>query len=378
MKNLNLVIILICCSCTFGAFRAEAQYTEVNIDTLIQELGIRESREPSRDMEGWSRPKKITMQFSPLAETGFGSKQWLLEVADGVKVEFVRGGDELRKSIVDSDAYFGGCSEVILSGKELDYIHIGSAGIDRCTAIPELKSSKLIATNTAKVHSETIAEHSIALMLALARNIATAIEAQAKSEWSRSSMEDVSKNIALKDKTILILGLGGIGTQVASRAHSLGMRVIGTRNSSRNGPDYVDYVGLSDETNELAKQADVVVNALPLTSTTRGIAGTDFFNNLKKGSYYISVGRGPTTDTEALMAALKNGKLNGAGLDVTDPEPLPKGHELWSMPNVIITPHVAGWSDLTTRNRAMVIRENLRRYIQGEKLINMVDLARGY
>jgi D-2-hydroxyacid dehydrogenase (NADP+) len=375
MKRLYIIIVVFS---VLNCFHAFGQITDPDVNLLIHELGINESEVASRDMPGWSRPKKVTMQFSPKFETGFGSKQWMLEVADGVEIEFVQGESETEESIVDSDVYIGGCHNVIMAGKNLDYIHISSAGIDRCESIPGLKTSKLIATNNAKVHSVTIAEHSIALMLALTRNLSGFHDLQMKSQWNRGRFADNSKSIAVNGKTMLVLGLGGIGTQVASRGYNLGMRVIGTRNSSRNGPDYVEYVGLSDETVELAKQADVVVNALPLTNSTRGIVGADFFNNLKEGSYYISVGRGKTTDTEALIAALKSGKLGGAGLDVTDPEPLPKNHELWSIPNVIITQHTAGRSDLTARNSLMIIRENLRRYIQGEKLLNMVDLVRGY
>ncbi len=374
MKNLNLAIAFLC---LLVSSQVSAQRPEIDIDVLIKELGIYESSVASRDMPGWSRPNKIIYQRS-VSESGFGSAEWFQEVADGVEIEFLQGGGSLESKIADTDVYFGDCNRAIMAGKNLDYIHILSAGIDACARIPGIQSAGLIATNSQKVHSETIAEHAIALMLALTRNLHSYHSLQMKSTWSRGGPSGMPESISVKDKTLLVLGLGGIGTQAASRGYKLGMRVISTRNSSRTGPEYVDYVGLSDETNELAKQADVVINALPLTSTTQGIAGTEFFNNLKEGAYYISVGRGPTTDTEALMTALKSGKLNGAGLDVTDPEPLPSDHDLWTLPNVIISQHTAGFSDLTSRNILMIAKENLRRYIRGEKLLNMVDLARGY
>jgi len=350
---------------------------DIDINALITELGIRESDVASRDMPGWERPKKIIMQRS-MSQSGMGSDGWFREVSDGVAIEVLQGGDNLERKISDADVYFGGCSSAIMAGKTLDYVHIMSAGIDGCARIPDIESAGLIATNSQKVHSETIAEHSIALMLALTRNLHSYHGLQKDEKWNRGGSPDMKPSMSVKGKTLLVLGLGGIGSQAAFRGYNLGMRVIGTRNSSRTGPEYVDYVGLSDETLELAKQADVVINALPLTNTTQGIVGAEFFKNLKEGAYYITVGRGPTTDTDALVAALNSGKLWGAGLDVTDPEPLTDGHVLWTMPNVIITQHSAGQSDLTRRNQLMIARENLRRYIRGEKLLNMVDLVRGY
>ena len=156
------------------------------------------------------------------------------------------------------------------------------------------------------------------------------------------------------------------------------MRVIATRRSSREGPDFVDYVGLADELLELAAQADVIVNALPLTRETTGIFGREFFAATKPGAYFISIGRGKNTDTGELIAALKSGKLGGAGLDVTDPEPLTRGHELWTLANVIITPHIAYMTDRGFERNRLVITENLRRYINGERLLNVVDIDRGY
>ncbi len=129
---------------------------------------------------------------------------------------------------------------------------------------------------------------------------------------------------------------------------------------------------------DLAAQADVIVNALPLTDATRGLFDNDFFDAAKRGAYFISVGRGESTVTDDLVAALQDGRLSAAGLDVTDPEPLPGDHELWRLPNVIITPHVAATTDQGRWRRWLVIRENLRRYVNGEPMLNVVDVARGY
>jgi phosphoglycerate dehydrogenase-like enzyme len=177
---------------------------------------------------------------------------------------------------------------------------------------------------------------------------------------------------------MLVVGLGGIGTEIARRANALGMRVLATRNSSREGPDFIDYVGLSDEVNALAARADVVVSAVPLTGETTGMFDAAFFRAMKPAAYFINVSRGETAVTDDLVEALRDGRIAGAGLDVTDPEPLPAGHPLWSMPNVILTPHIAVASDVFFQTVLTLAAENVRRYAAGEPMISVVDLARGY
>jgi phosphoglycerate dehydrogenase-like enzyme len=174
------------------------------------------------------------------------------------------------------------------------------------------------------------------------------------------------------------VGLGGIGLEVAKRAHALGMKVIATRASSREGPDYVSYVGLSDELPTLIGQADVVVAALPLVPATTRLFDAKMFARMKKSAYFINVGRGGSVVTDDLVAALNNGTIAGAGLDVTEPEPLPKGHPLWKAKNIIITPHMSAQSDLGQSIRELILREQLRRFVAGDKLLSVVDFSKGY
>jgi phosphoglycerate dehydrogenase-like enzyme len=184
--------------------------------------------------------------------------------------------------------------------------------------------------------------------------------------------------VDLDGKTVLIVALGGIGTEVARRAHALGMHVTATRASGRSGPDFVSYVGLPDELPKLAADADFIVNCAPLTPQTTGIFNREFFERLKPGAYFISVGRGKSTVTADLIAALSSGRLAGAGLDVVDPEPLPADSPLWHLPNVIITPHVSADTPVSAEQRKFVLVENLRRYSAGEPMISVVDVERGY
>jgi len=156
------------------------------------------------------------------------------------------------------------------------------------------------------------------------------------------------------------------------------MRVTATRATGRSGPDFVSYVGLPEELPKLAREADFIVNCAPLTAQTTGIFNREFFETLKPGTYFISVGRGKSTVTADLIAALSSGRLAGAGLDVVDPEPLPADSPLWHLPNVIITPHVSADTQVSAEQRNFVLVENLRRYNAGEPMISVVDIERGY
>jgi len=363
------------------AITAFAGVHAADFDSLIQRLSIGESAQDSRDMDGWSRPKKIVVLLDTqllVPEPDYQDR--FREAADGVPMSFLdysspQGG---FKQFADADVYIGWCRRDVVSAlNNLQYMHIFTVGLDRCMAIPSFKDRSFVLTNGAKAASETIAESCIAMMLALTRNLHRYRDTQRGKEWITGGFAD-HESIAVQGKTMLVLGLGGIGTEVAKRANRLGMRVLATRNSGRDGPDFVEFVGLSHEAMKLATQSDVVVNALPLTESTRRSVNKQFFDSMKTGSFYISVGRGPTTDTEALVAALANRTLRGAALDVTDPEPLPPDHALWQADNVILTPHVAADSDRAHRNMMLIATENLRRYVQGEKLLNLIDLRRGY
>ena len=295
------------------------------------------------------------------------------------EVEFVvqRGlrPDEMVNGKFDAVALACIVNESMKFTPQAAWVHSYSAGVENCLAHPAANDAAFVMTNSRGAASENIAEHAIALMLAFSRSLHTFRDAQKQSEWAPRQRRGIRR---VAGRTMLVLGLGSIGKQVAKRAKALGMEVLATRNSSREGPDYVDYVGLSDETLTLAARADVIVNALPLTPQTRGIVDKEFFDVMKDDALIVSVGRGGTMITDDLVAALKDGELAGAALDVTDPEPLPEDHALWTMDNVIITPHIAGNGGDGQRRAALLFFENLRRYQAGEPLLNLVDIASGY
>jgi phosphoglycerate dehydrogenase-like enzyme len=182
----------------------------------------------------------------------------------------------------------------------------------------------------------------------------------------------------LEGKTLLVVGLGGIGTEVAQRAAGLGMKVIATRDGGGPVPAFVSRVGQPGEMLELARTADVVVSCVPLTPQTTGLYDAKFFAALKPTAFFINVARGGSVVTDELVKALNEKRLAGAGLDVVDPEPLPAGHPLWKAPRVLISPHISARSDLPGDSRWVLLTENLRRYVAGEPMLQVVDVQRGY
>ena len=340
---------------------------------LIDELGLVEHSVPSREHPGWEPPKHVA-----IASMGSEAQQQQYlaaarAVAGDAEVYLVAPGDP--GALERADVILGRCfPEVVAAAPNLKWLHSFSVGVERCTMSDEIEKHDFVLTNNQRGMGPDIAEHTITLMLAIAKNFDFWMREQVSGTWSRGERQAIN----VGGKTMLVLGLGGIGTEIARRAHALGMRVIATRNSSREGPDFVEFVGLTEETLKLAAQANVVANALPLTKDTQGFVGAEFFAALPPGAIYLSVGRGGTTDTEALVKALESGHLGGAGLDVTDPEPLPEAHPLWDMENVIITPHVSAQTDEVIARTLTISLENLRRYVHGEPLLSVVDFELGY
>jgi len=361
---------------TVASNSANAQPADPAAVELIDSLSLRESSEPIRNHPRWAKPSKVVVAYrSTLGGSEAEFLAGIEAVAGGAEVILFEPFDPDLEMIADADVFIGFCSPQIVSQLEnLRWIHTYLVGVDRCLSDPGVRKIDFIMSNNQRVSGPSIAELAITMTLMLHRKLHYYQGQQDQRRWAR----DAELSTDLSGKTLLILGLGGIGTETARRASALGIRVIATRNSSREGPGFVDKVGLSDQMYEFAGEADFVVNALPLTDKTNGLIDSRFFDALRSGAYYISVGRGKTTVTDDLVAALNDGTLAGAGLDVTDPEPLPSDHPLWVAKNVVITPHIAGRNFHSVQRTLIIARENLRRYVQGEKLLSVVDVERGY
>lgn len=339
---------------------------------LIAALGLDEDSVPVRQRPGWSPPERIVVRADRERVA------WLQQAAPGVELVAAPDMGAALRSLPAADAVIGYCSrEVLEAGPRLKWIQLPSAGAEYCVRIPAVAERGLLVTNAQRLYGPEIAEHVMAMLLAFSRGLYRYIPQQGEGSWSPGLIPR-DRMWELDGKTMLVVGLGGLGTEVARDASALGMRVLATRRSRRAGPEFVEYVGLSHELFDLAGQADVVVNTTPLTAETTGLFDAGFFATMKPTAYFINVGRGRSVVTADLVEALRAGAIAGAGLDVTDPEPLPPGHPLWSLPNVIITPHVAGRSDRAAERLWVLIRENLSRYVAGERMLSVVNVERGY
>ncbi len=363
--------ILAVCAFLLVSLFAHLSFAEESASSVIAALGLRESVVAARDMKDWVKPRKIVVLSDSVERV-----TWLQEVAGDVTVVGASSPAEAMAQIADADGLIGSCNpDVINAGAMLRWIQTQAAGVEDCLAIPRVRDGGIILTNMQRVNGPNISEHAMALILTLTRQINAYLASQSEGKWDRRARKSL---MDLDDHTMLVVGLGGIGTMIAERAHAFGMHVIATRSSGHEGPRFVDYVGVADELPKLIGQADIVVNVTPLTPETTGLFNAAMFERMKPSAYFINVGRGKSVVTDDLLAALNTGRIAGAGLDVVDPEPLPSDHPLWHARNVVITPHVAGNSELKLERAWLVIRENLRRYVAGGKLFSIVDVKRGY
>lgn len=347
---------------------------------MIAQYGLREASEPVSVRQGWRRPSRVVVDASVPGLTE-ALRQRFASASPSVEFIAVGSSGDMAGALQGAEVAIGRngfvCDDRLLAaGRELRWLQTLSSGVELCAGRRALAERDILLTNMRAISGPVIAEHAIAMLLALSRGLHVSVTRQVSEDWN----EDFpgTRLTTLSGKTLLVVGLGGIGGDIAKRAHALGMRVIATRATRQAKPDYVDYVGLPDELAALIPQADAVVNAAPLTPATRGLFDAQLFAKMKRTAYFINVARGQAVVTADLVAALGSGQIAGAGLDVTEPEPLPRGHPLWRAPNLLLTPHMSGSSTDGGVPQLAVVIENLRRYLAGERMLSVVDIDRGY
>lgn len=281
---------------------------------------------------------------------------------------------ELLRQVADADGFIGAPSrEVIQAAKKLQWVQIPSAGVENYR-YPELINSDIVMTNFQKVASPAIADHAMGMLLALTRNLTYFIETRTQEEWVRRPY----KLIELQGMTAVVVGAGGIGSNVAVRAWAAGMTVIAVDPRDINPAPYIQRQVYPDQLDEVLPEADVVFMCVPATTESENMMGQKQFGLMKEGSYFIAVSRGRVYELDALVGALANGRLAGAGVDVANPEPLPKGHPLWKFPNVVLTPHIATMSQNELKRQIEVMKTNVARFVEGASLMYVVDKEKGY
>jgi phosphoglycerate dehydrogenase-like enzyme len=261
--------------------------------------------------------------------------------------------------------------------RRLRWIHTTAVGVGPLLS-PEAVASDVVITNARGSHSEAIAEHAIALVLALRRHLHIAAARQAAREWAQIEIQ-ARRVPTLPHSRLLVVGLGSIGSRVAAHARGLGMQVTGVRRRlDQPVPPGVSEVVAPERLRDVLGRADAVVLAVPRTSETRALIGEPEFAAMRPSAVLVNIARGRLIDDAALIRALEAGKIAGAGLDAFQEEPLPASHPLWTAPNVMITPHTAAFAGDYWPPVVAQFLENMRRYKQGEPLINVVDKKAGY
>ena len=286
--------------------------------------------------------------------------------------------DEMMAHAADVEViYARPTPEFLAAAPKLRWIQAPSAGVDFLMSFPELVESEIPLTNTRGAHGPSIAEHVFALLLSLTRAIPTCLKWQADKMWNRNpSTYRLPREIM--GSTIGIIGFGAIGRNVAKRALAFDMNVLAVDAVAGDGAPYCDEVWATERLHDLLAASDVVVVAAPYTKQTHHLLGAAEIAAMKEDAYLVVVSRGGIVDEAALASSMHSGHLAGAGIDVTEREPLPVDSPLWDLPNVIITPHLAGSSHQKERRCVEVLRENLLRFGRGEPLINVVDKRAGY
>ncbi len=303
-------------------------------------------------------------------------RELILEAAADNDVLFLKDKKELIPESKAVEIYYGFCHEEIFPHlKDLKWIQSHGAGVEQ-QLFPALRESHVVITNAAGMYGTQVADQGFALLLALTRKLHYSTRFQDKRQWQLNLLS--KSMIEIGGMTIGIIGMGGIGRHMARRARGFEMIVIGVDPYLREKPEHCDELVGMDQLPEIISRVDVIMIACPLTDETRGLINAEMLALMKPTAYLINVARGPIHDESALIEVLKQHKITGAGLDVTAVEPLPQDSPLWDMDNVIISPHVGGYSQHRPRRTVELFCENLNRYLRGDSLKNVVNKELGF
>jgi phosphoglycerate dehydrogenase-like enzyme len=254
---------------------------------------------------------------------------------------------------------------------KMRWYHSVGAGVEDLVGVPEFRTRGITLTNNSGSYDIQIAEHAIAFILAGAKRLHVYRDQQSKRDWKDHRQDEI------RGATLVVYGLGSIGAEIGRLGAALGMRVIGVRRRIAPAPG-VDLIVAPDSLAEVAAEADYLAVAAPLTAATRGAISREVIGRMKKTAWIVNIARGAIVDEDALVDALREGRLGGAGLDAFSTEPLPADHPLWTLENVIISPHSSNSSPHVRERTVALFKENLRRFKSGAELLNRVDLEAGY
>lgn len=288
--------------------------------------------------------------------------------------------DRLDAELPDTEIFVGYSirAHQLAWARRLKWIHSTAAGVAQLT-YPALRESGIIVTNASGVHSISIAEHVIGMLLALARRFPDALDEQRQHQWAQQKIWDAKPRPGeLHGATLLLIGLGAVGKEIAKRAQVFGMKIEAATRSGQGDASLASRIYPATQLDQALTQADYIVVAAPETPATNKLLGARQFAAMKPTAFVVNVARGSLIDESALIAALEEHKIAGAGLDVAAEEPLPPESPLWRLENILITPHLAAASEHLWQRQTDLLLENLERWFAGRDLLNRVDFNRGY
>jgi phosphoglycerate dehydrogenase-like enzyme len=379
----RISLVLLAASGAFTAVAAEPE--KVDLAAALAEFQLPESSRTVKELiTGWVVPKKLVVVVDKPERTA-----WLQQAMPaGTTVVGVRRDAEAQEQLGDADAVIEvNCAIAVGDAPKpkLKWVHGNSGGGDTCLQIPAIVRGEMLLTNSQKVKNTVLAEMGMGYVFALARSIDVGLENQRARDLNRRGRPGKR----LEGATMLIVGLGGAGTEIARMAHAVGMKVIATDPVNRHPPDFVSHVGMPDELPSLIGQADVVMIAAPLTPATRGLFNAAMFARMKRDAIFVNWTRADIVVADDLAAALKAGTIGSAALNWASQTPLAKDSPLWDAPNLILAPWAGAPTATISRDisskaardaemRWLVVRENMRRFATGQQMYSVFDLARGY